>query len=93
MNGARKKRGARLAGRALEVVRGENNNTSTVPDTSGMTFLIHGKHRPRVVGVVSCPYCRELHLHLGAAGTVKKAPCGGGSYRLSVNAVYSRRAS
>ncbi len=72
-----------------------NSDTVNVPAVAATAYLVNGKARPRVVLIVPCPYCGPgvLHQHVGSAGTVKRAPCGGGRYLVSVNAIYRGRAS
>ncbi len=78
----------------LVVVRaGSNSDTVNVPVVAATAYLVHSKARPRVVLIVPCPHCGPgvLHQHVGAAGTVKRAPCGGGRYLVSVHALYNGR--
>ncbi len=80
----------------LVVVRAASNSDGTnLPAVAATAYLVHGKARPGVVLIVPCPHCGPgvLHQHVGAAGTVKRAPCGRGRYLVSVSAVYSGRAS
>ncbi len=73
---------------------GSSDSTASVRPVPGFGHLVHGKHRARVVLIVSrCPWCGNAHQHVGQAGTVKRAPCGGGRYLVSVTALYDGRAS
>ncbi len=82
------------AGAPLVVMRAaSNSDVLIVPTVPGIAYLVQGRNRPRVVLLATCCYCGrgQLHQHVGQAGTVKRAPCGGGRYLVSVTAVYNGR--
>ncbi len=77
----------------MVVPAASNSDVVSVPIVPGAAYLVHGRDGPRVLLVATCCYCGrgQLHQHVGQAGTVKRAPCGGGRYVVSVNAVYDGR--
>ncbi len=66
--------------------------TRTVPAVAAIAYLVHGRRRARVVLLVTCPFCQDMHEHVGAAGPTK-ATCGRGRYLVSMHALYEGRAS
>ncbi len=78
----------------LVVVRAaSNSDVVSVPTVPGIAYLVQGRNRARVVLLATCCYCGrgQLHQHVGSAGTVKRAPCGGGRYLVSLSALYNGR--
>ncbi len=63
-----------------------------VPVVAAVCYLVHGRRRTRVVLLVACPFCQNMHEHVGTAGP-RKATCGRGRYVVSMHALYDGRAS